>query len=194
VSSGARSLPRIVDEQKIDIVIAGPLTRIGMDEAGTLQQVRDFMGLVNDLRSRSAQRIAVVLIHHENRAGTVSGAWEGAGDTLLHVREAGHGHTVVYVQKTRWSSEHHGTTIKLQWAPGESFQVEAERDLLTEIKALLADGRWRITEEIRKELGVGKDTISDLLKEHTNDFRMITGEDARAIKRSPTAQLYQVAT
>jgi hypothetical protein len=186
-------LARIVDEHEIDIIIAGPLTRIGMDEAGTLQQVRDFMRLIGDLRERCERRIAVVLIHHENRAGSVSGAWEGAGDTLLHVREAGPGHTVVFVQKARWGSRYQGTSIKLAWAPGESFEVEAERDLLAEIKDLLADGTWRIVEEIRKELGVGKDTITDLLKKHAADFRMLTGEDARALGRSKAAQLYQVA-
>jgi hypothetical protein len=186
-------LARIVDEQRVDIVIAGPLSRVGMESAGTLQETRDFMRLVDDVRALCTQRIAVVLIHHENRAGTVSGAWEGAGDTLLHIREAGPGHTVVRVEKARWGSSYHGTTIKLAWAPGESFEVEAERDLLTEVKALLADGKWRIVEEIRKELGVGKDTVSDLFKEHPDDFRMVTGEDARNLGRSKAAQLYQVA-
>ena len=186
-------LARIVDEQKIDIVIAGPLTRIGMDEAGTLQQVRDFMGLVNDLRSRSEQRIAVVLIHHENRAGTVSGAWEGAGDTLLHIREAGPGHTIVRVQKARWGSSYHGTTIKLQWAPGESFEVESERDLLAEVKALLADGKWRIIEEIRSDVGAGKETVRELIEQHADQFTMSTGEDARALGRQHNATLYQLA-
>jgi AAA domain len=187
-------LARIVDANQVDIIIAGPLTRVGMEEAGTLQQVRDFMQLVNDVRERSTRRIAVVLIHHENRAGTVSGAWEGASDTLLHVREAGPGHTVVRVQKARWGSSYHGTTIKLTWAPGESFELEGERDLLAEIRALLADGKWRIVEEIRKELGVGKDTVADLLGEHPDEFRMVTGDEARALERSKTARLYQVVT
>jgi hypothetical protein len=187
------ALANIIDQYEVDVVIAGPLTRIGMEEAGTLQQTRDFMRLVADVRARCGRRVAVLIVHHENRAGTVSGAWDGVGDTLLHVREAGHGHTLVHVEKARWGHSYQGTTIKLKWAPGEGFEVETERDLLAEIKSLFADGKWRIVEEIRKELGVGKDTVSDLLQEHAEDFRMCTGEDARALGRSKAALLYQVA-
>jgi hypothetical protein len=162
-------LARIVDEEQVDIVIAGPLTRIGMEEAGTLQQTRDFMRLVDDVRARCLQRIAVVLIHHENRAGTVSGAWEGAGDTLLHVWEAGPGQTLVHVEKARWASSYHGTTLRLEWAPGESFELAGDRDVLAEIKALLADGKWRTLEEIRKGIGAGTDKVRELLDERAED-------------------------
>jgi hypothetical protein len=185
-------LARIVSERVIDIIIAGPLTRIGMDEAGTLQQVRDFMRLVNDPRQRSGRRVTAVLIHHQNRAGTVSGAWEGAGDTLLHVREAGPGHTILHVQKARWSSRHHGTTIKLAWTPGEGFEVEAERDPLAEVKALFMDGKARTIEETRKEAGLGKETVRELFAQHADEFIMYTGEEARALGRNPNAQLYMV--
>jgi hypothetical protein len=187
-------LARIIEDGRIDVVIAGPLTRIGMESAGTLQETRDFMRLVDDVRARCSKRVAVVLIHHENRAGSVSGAWEGVGDTLLHVREAGPGHTVVRIEKARWGSSYQGTTLKLAWAPGEGFEVEAERDLLAEVRHLLADGKWRIVEEIRKELGVGKDAVSGVIKDHPDDFKMATGEDARALERSKSAQLYQVAS
>jgi len=185
-------LARIVDAEGVDIVIAGPLTRIGMEEAGTLQQTRDFMRLIDDVRARCSRRVAVVILHHENRAGTVSGAWEGAGDTLLHVREAGPGHTIMRVEKARWGSAYHGSTIKLQWAPGEGFEVEAERDLLVDVKALLADGGWRTIEEIRKEIEAGSDKVRELIEAHPDEFVMRTGEEARALKRNPNAQLYQV--
>jgi len=185
------ALARIVDEENIDVVIAGPLTRIGMEEAGTLQQTRDFMRLIDDVRSRCTRRVAVCILHHENRAGTVSGAWEGAGDTLLHVREAGPGHTIMRVEKARWGSTYHGSTIKLAWTPGESFEVEAERDLLAEVKALLDDGAWRTAEEIRKAVGVGVEAVRNLLEQFPDDFIMRTGEAARALGRSSNAQLYQ---
>ncbi len=184
-------LARIVDEQHVDIIIAGPLTRIGFEEAGTLQQTRDFMRLIDDVRSRCTQRVAVVLIHHENRAGTVSGAWEGAGDTLLHLREAGPGHTVMHVQKARWASLYHGKNFKLAWAPGESFEIEAERDLLAEISALLEDGDWRTVEEIRSQVGAGAEKVREQIETHADGFVMRTGEDARALGRKHNAQLYQ---
>ena len=78
-----------------------------MNEAGTLQQVRDFMLLVDHVRYlRLAAASAVVLIHHENKGGAVSGAWEGVGDTLFHVQGQGHGRTRLFIRwKARWSSD-----------------------------------------------------------------------------------------
>ena len=60
--------------------------------------------------------IAVWLIHHENRAGQVSGAWERVPDTLMHVTSRGNGHMRIFWQKARWSSELHGTTMHLAWS------------------------------------------------------------------------------
>ena len=79
----------------------------------------------------------------------MSGAWEGSGDTLLHVQKAGDGDTVVVVQKAWWSSECHGRVLKLAWTDGEGFAVEAtDRDLLAEAIAYL-DGRpWRTAKEV----------------------------------------------
>lgn len=117
-------LARLVHELELDVVIAGPLTRLGMDEAGTLQEVRDFAGLVDEVRRRSLRPVAFVLVHHESKAGRVSGAWEGAGDTLLHVQGQGHGRTRLYVQKARWSSTLHARTFHLRWAAGDAFEVD----------------------------------------------------------------------
>jgi hypothetical protein len=187
-------LARIVDEHEIDVIIAGPLTRIGMDSAGTLQEVAAFAALIDDVRRRCGRRVAVILVHHENKGGTVSGAWEGAGDTLLHVEAAGPGRTILRIQKARWASDYHGRTLKLKWTDGEGFEVEADRDLLAEIEALFADGKWRTINEVRVAVGAGKESVEDvILKDNADRFQMRTGEDARALERSPKAKLYQVA-
>ena len=117
------ALAESIRDYEVDIVIAGPVSRLGMNEAGTLQEVRDFLGLVNEARELSARRVAVVLIHHENKGGKVSGAWEGSGDTLLHVQGQGHGRLRLFVQKARWSSIYHATTLQLAWAEGEGFAL-----------------------------------------------------------------------
>lgn len=117
-------------ELAVDVVIVGPVTRSGMNEAGTLQEVRDFTLHIADVRTRAGRPIAFVLVHHENKGGQVSGAWEGAGDTLFHVQGQGHGRTRLYIQKARWSSSHHGTSMQLTWTDGEGFTVTdtPERD------------------------------------------------------------------
>jgi len=123
------ALADTIREREIDVVIVGPVTRSGMDEAGTLQEVRDFMLLVADVRERAGRPVTFVLIHHENKGGKVSGAWEPAGDTLLHVSAQGHGRTRLYMQKVRWSSLYHGTTLHLVWTDGDGFAVEEKPEL-----------------------------------------------------------------
>jgi AAA domain len=188
-------LARTVAGLQVDVVIAGPLARIGMDGAGTLQEVVAFMALINDVRRRSGQLLTTVLIHHENKGGAVSGAWEGSGDTLLHVQAAGNGHTVVHVQKARWSSEHHGKTLKLAWADGESFELEGDRDYITEIRELLSERPWRTVKEIAKPadeggIGAGDKTIKSILEKHPDLFEMRTGDAAKALGRTGNAKVY----
>jgi hypothetical protein len=184
-----------VANRDIDVLIAGPLTSIGMDDAGTLQEVRAFMQLVADVRARSQRRLTVVLVHHENKGGKVSGAWEGSGDTLLHVQAAGNGHTIVHVQKARWDSTSHGTTLRLAWTAGEGFELEGDRDLLAEIDALLTDRGWRTVREIaapgeKGGIGANYDAIKDLLDGHPDRFVSVTGEAAKALGRQPSAILW----
>jgi hypothetical protein len=123
------SFAAAIRDHEIDVAIVGPVTRSGMNEAGTLQEVRDFMALVAAVRELSGRRVAFVLIHHENKGGQVSGAWEGAGDTLFHVQGQGHGRTRLHVQKARWSSVHHATTLHLVWSEGDGFTLEERPEL-----------------------------------------------------------------
>ena len=72
--------------------------------------VNAFMAWIKDLRAQLARPLTVSLAHHENKGGAVSGAWEGAGDTLVHVQDAGNGRTVMHVQKARWDQSRHKQT------------------------------------------------------------------------------------
>lgn len=190
------ALARTVEEHQVDVIVAGPLTRMGMDAAGTLQEVVAFMGLVADVRARCSRHLTVVLIHHENKGGSVSGAWEGAGDTLLHVTAAGPGQTVVTVQKARWASSLHGQTLHLAWKDGEGFALQGERNLPNEIEALLSDGTWRTVKEISKELKAGDQRVREVLdgEPPLEGVEMRTGEGARALGRNVKSRLYGVGS
>ncbi|MGH2712510.1 MAG: bifunctional DNA primase/polymerase [Thermoleophilaceae bacterium] len=118
-----------IAELDVDVVMVGPVSRSGMNEAGTLQEVRNFLNLVGRVRRLSGRRVTFVLVHHENKGGQVSGAWEGAGDTLLHVTGMGHGRTRVHVQKARWASEYHASSLQLVWTDGEGFEIEKSSEL-----------------------------------------------------------------
>ena len=189
------ALAEAIRDGEIDALIAGPVTRLGMDEAGTLQQVRDFLRLVSEVRTQSGRRLVVILVHHENKGGAVSGAWEGSGDTLLHIEARGPGHTCLHVQKARWSSVHHGTTLDLAWTDGEGFTVEDPRNYHAEIEALLTDGEWRTAREIANKrdhhekpgIGASIETVQGVLKQHLDTFAECNGKD---IGRSPKATFY----
>ena len=190
-------LARKVAALEVDVLIVGPLTRIGMDVAGTLQDVAAFMRVVAELRVLCGRPLTVILVHHENKPGAVSGAWEGSGDTLLHIQAAGNGHTILHIQKARWDAERHGKTLRLAWADGEGFKVEGERDRLAEIKALLADDRPRTLKEIaapREKGGIGAnlDDVRDLVEGNAKLFESFTGDDAKALGRHPSAVVWKV--
>ena len=107
-------LARRIADHDVDVVIVGPLVTSGMLEAGTLQEVRRFLALCDDVRRRAERTVTFILIHHENKGGKVSGSWEGAGDTLVHVAGHGPGMTRVHIQKARWASSWHSKTLELR--------------------------------------------------------------------------------
>jgi hypothetical protein len=119
------SLGAHLEQQQTDILVAGPLSRLGMEGAGTLDDVRRFDEFLLDLRRLVSSKFAIVLVHHPNRAGNPSGAWEGAVDTLLRVRGR-RGATRLNWEKCRWSSELHRTSTTLAWAPDGSYEVRAD--------------------------------------------------------------------
>ena len=90
-----------------------------------LQEVRDFMCLVEQVRELAERPCRPA--HPPRKPGRpgLSGAWEGAGDTLLHVPGAGPRKLRLHVQKAR---RRHAPdtrqTLNLTWTDGEGFEVE----------------------------------------------------------------------
>ncbi len=190
-------------DQNVDVIVAGPVTALGMIDAGTITEVRAFAGLVADIRRRSGRPLTMILVHHQNKAGTVSGAWEGVCDTLLHVQEGGNGHTIVGVQKARWDSKRHRTTLKLAWRPGERFKVEGDRDLREEVLTYLRQHPHSTAKEVAAPLepddasgpgiGANEKRIRDVLETEPNVFELVTGEAAKALGRRIDSKLWKVS-
>jgi len=67
-----RQLAEHVREHDVDLVIAGPVTSIGMDTAGTAQQVRESDDRLEDVRRLADRRVAFLLVHHEKKGGKLS--------------------------------------------------------------------------------------------------------------------------
>jgi len=137
------ALAQVIALRSIDVVIIGPLATSGMLGAGTPQEARIFLALCDGVRQLSGRPVTFIVIHHENKGGKVSGAWEGAGDTLMHVTGMGHGRTRLYLQKVRWSSTWHARKLDLRWTEGEGFEIEdkpevSDDDLAAAITAFVA--------------------------------------------------------
>ena len=118
-------------EHESDLLLCGPVSTLGMIGGGTPDEINAFVRLLAQTRALLERPLAVWLIHHENRAGQVSGAWERVPDCLLHVSSRGNGHTRMFVQKARWSSELHATTMYLAWSEGYGFVVEEPEEATT---------------------------------------------------------------
>jgi len=110
----------------VDLLVVGPLFRLGMEGGGTPDEVRAFVALIEDVQARVGRPVFVLIVHHENRAGQVSGAWEAFPDLLVHVVGLGHGKLRMKWQKARWSSLLHGTSQALVWAEDEGFALADE--------------------------------------------------------------------
>lgn len=205
----AEEVAELVGRREVDVLVVGPLMRVGWEDLGTLQEVREFMDVVADFRARTRRRLTVVLVHHENKGGKVSGAFEGAGDTLIHAEVRSRGKTRLTVQKARWSSTWHKEMLELGWTDGEGFEVlEApERDLKTEIKEwLLANPHSTPKEIATKKRITGPDgttttiagiqanehAVRDELEANQDVFRCRTGEEAKEVERHPSANVWEV--
>jgi hypothetical protein len=121
----------------------------------------------------------MTVVHHDNKGGTVSGAWEGVGDGLFHVQKRGHGRTGLYFAKARWASEYHKTTLELVWADGEGFTVDEKPELDDEhaaemILTFISENggtSWGRVEKALKGKGAGADRLRDV-----RDGRLAAGD------------------
>jgi hypothetical protein len=149
-----------------DVVVAGPLASLGAAGAGTPDDVTAFEDLIKDLRRRSRKDFALVLVHHENKAGAISGAWVRVPDSLVHMEAQGNGRSRITWQKARWSSELHGTAANLVWEGGDGYRLEdapAVVDYRAKVLEALAGGEWLTRNRIKATAGIGVDSAEKAL-------------------------------
>lgn len=129
------AIAQAIDEHELDLLVVGPIASVGMVGGGTPDEIRAFEQLLANVRGRCQRPFAILLVHHENRAGQISGAWERFPDTLVHIAGQGNGRTRVYWQKVRHASALHQTKTQLLWADGESYTVEAKPEVTEDTMA-----------------------------------------------------------
>ena len=211
-------LRRFVEENEIDIVFGDPLDSLGIKGVGSPEDTREFCKLL--VAAGLTRDLAFWLLHHPRKADSedeldeVSGAWGGRVDSLMKLDKLDGNRARLGFPKVRWSRRGDLPALILAFEPdSEGFTVvgeeaEEDRDLLPEIEALLADGKWRTVAEVAapkdpkepepgkqpEEPGIGanSDAVKALLNGRPDRFEMRTGESAQALGRSFKAKLYQL--
>ena len=110
------------------MLIAGPIVSLGMIGGGTPDEVAAFEAHLQALRDLLERPLLVVLLHHTNQRGQISGAWDRVPDTLMFVVNTGKGTRLTW-QKARDSSTLHAAAWKLRWAEGMSFELDDTPEL-----------------------------------------------------------------
>ena len=110
------------------MLIAGPIVSLGMIGGGTPDEVAAFEAHLQALRDLLERPLLVILLHHTNQRGQISGAWDRVPDTLMFVVNTGKGTRLTW-QKARDSSTLHAATWKLRWANGMAFELDDTPDV-----------------------------------------------------------------
>lgn len=114
---------------QIDVLIAGPVRRLGLEGGGTPAETVAYMQLLDRVRAAAGRPLAIANVHHENKGGDISGAFEAEFDGVIHVKADGRDRTQLVFRKSRWSSKIHRSRMTLGWVrASEGFGV-LESDL-----------------------------------------------------------------
>ena len=161
------SLAEMVLELDVSLVVMGPLVTLGMVGGGTPDEIMAFENCLAETRDLAQDHpFAWWIVHHENKSGDVSGAWERVPDVLCHVQGRGHGRTHLTWRKARWSSTLHGTSVDLTWADGHGYslaEAPPERDLYAELPgAMPGDGSWSTGKELAQLIGAREESVREV--------------------------------
>jgi AAA domain len=188
------ALAEHVSKTNTDVVVMGPLATLGMIGGGTPDEISAFERLLRLTRAFVQRAFAFWVVHHENKAGDVSGAWERVPDTLAHVQGIGNGHTKLVWRKARWSSANHGRSFELNWTDGRSFELYEvpERNLYEEmLAAFIHADAWRTADEAGKLIGVRRQEARKILAELVRQGSM--KYESGPLGRHPNAHCWRLA-
>lgn len=198
-------LRAFVVEAEIELLVAGPLGRLGVEGAGSPEETRAFLALLAEV---GCQRdVAVWLLHHVNKGRhpsivqALSGDWGGHPDLILGVEhEEGQRRTKLTFGKVRWGNAGRRPLL-LEWLPdGEGvgyvpvdIEAPAETAATNRRRVLEAVGRGLGTAKaIADDLGLAKNTVSGHMKtlERSGEIELTSGANrtvTASVRMAPDA-------
>lgn len=99
-------------DQKIDVVVAGPLRGLGIEGPGAPSETDAFLGLLKD--AGLGTDLAWWIVHHTNKAGQISGDWDRQPDLLLRLTYEGKRRNRLAFEKVRWGNQGREPLV-LEW-------------------------------------------------------------------------------
>jgi hypothetical protein len=152
------TLNEYCDEHQIDLVAANPTLGLGVGASGKPDETEQFKDWLVECGLKT--RRAFWLLHHENKAGQISGDWGRHPDTKVSLqRDGDHQRTKLDWAKTRWATlDPEEKLVMLEWVTEtEGYTVttlaaattsDAELDAL--IEAYLTEHPGSSTRAVRE--------------------------------------------
>lgn len=165
------ALNEFCDEHQVDVVAANPTLGLGVDGAGKPGDTNAFVELLVECGLKT--RRAFWLLHHENKAGQISGDWGRHADTKVQVQQDGkQQRTKLIWEKTRWATlEPEQKTLLLEWVvPTKSYKPvpitpgSSDDDLEARIRDYLHEHPLATTNDVTGNVKGTNKRIADLLK------------------------------
>jgi hypothetical protein len=150
-------LRQFIDAMHVDLVIADPLSGLGMDGVGSPAETQAFVDLLRTVGLGGD--VAWWILHHFRKEPTADeieqfrGAWSGHGDALLALKSVDGDRVRLSFPKLRWAGAHEPLILSRD-RDTSGFMVVAEgegdRDYATEILDLLGGGEWWTAPELER--------------------------------------------
>jgi AAA domain len=116
------------DEHDIDVVAANPTLGLGVATSGKPDDTQQFVDWLTECGLKT--RRAFWLLHHENKAGQISGDWGRHPDTKVFLQRDGNAQrTKLDWAKTRWATlDPKDKTVMLEWVTEDQSYTVVEMD------------------------------------------------------------------
>jgi hypothetical protein len=194
-----KRLRDFIRDEGVDVVMADPLGSLGVEGVGAPDQTREF---ISKLRDVGLGDVAFWLLHHfrkepsSDELNELSGAWAQHTDAVLVLKHRPQNRARLSYPKLRWAGARPPAILAFD-AEAESFSYlcdegDEQRDLVSELGELLADGVWRTESELAapKEkggIGANRAEVKKELEAHPDLFKYVDGD---VVGRSPTARCW----
>jgi hypothetical protein len=173
-----RALTDYGDRHKIDVVAANPTLGLGVGTSGKPDETQQFVDWLTECGLKTTR--AFWLLHHENKAGQISGDWGRHPDTKVSLQRDGNKQrTKLDWNKTRWATLEPGEkVVMLEWVlEGQGYTVTeldtgtvGESDYDERIREYLTAHPGATTAAVKLGVKGGRDRIVPRLNDGPSDF------------------------